>query len=308
VNLVFDVIIIGLCLGGLWAGANWVVEGSVGIARKLGVSELIIGLTIISIGTSAPEFAVSILSALKGHANISVGNVVGSNIFNLGFILGGVALVRPIATSETLVKRDGSVLILSTFLLLLFFLDLRLSFWEGIILICFLVCYLIYLFYYRETVTGEIPVKTFNWVQPLKLLFGIAAVILSSHFLVDSASSVARTFGISEWVIGVTIVAMGTSTPELVTSLVAVLKGHYGLSAGNLIGSDIFNLLGVLGVAGSLQTLTVSPEAYGSLFLLCGMVITVVVMMRTGWQVSRLEGGLLVCIGMARWIMDFTRI
>jgi len=151
VNLVFDVIIIGACLGGALGRRHWVVEGSVSIARKLGVSELIIGLTIISIGTSAPEFAVTILSALKGHANISVGNVVGSNIFNLGFILGGVALVSPIATSGTLVKRDGSVLILSTFLLLFFFIDLRLSFWEGMLLLCFLIFYLRYLFYFRES-------------------------------------------------------------------------------------------------------------------------------------------------------------
>jgi len=105
----------------------------------------------------------------------------------------------------------------------------------------------------------------------------------------------------------VTIVAMGTSTPELATSLVAVIKGHHGISAGNLIGSDIFNLLGVLGVAGTLQSLTVSPEAYGSLLLLCGMVICVVIMMRTGWRVSRMEGGILVAIGLARWIMDFMR-
>jgi cation:H+ antiporter len=306
-NLIFDVTIIVACLGGLWIGANWLVEGSVSVARKFGISELVIGLTVISMGTSAPEFAVSILSALKGHANISVGNVVGSNIFSLGFILGGVALVRPIVASNTIVKRDGSVLIFTTFLLLLIFLDLRLSFWEGMLLICLLVCYILCLFYFKETVSEEVTSGAFNWYQPLKLLVGLAAILLSSHFLVDSASSLARTFGISEWVIGVTIVAMGTSTPELVTSLVAVLRGHHGLSVGNLIGSDIFNLLGVLGVTGTLQSLTVSPEAYSSLFLLCGMVVTVVIMMRTGWQVSRVEGGILVCIGMVRWIMDFTR-
>ncbi len=306
-NLVFDMIIIMACLGGLWVGASWLVKSSVSIARKIGISELVIGLTVISMGTSAPEFAVTILSAFKGHANISVGNVVGSNIFNLGFILGGVAMVQPIITSITIVKRDGSVLIFTTFLLLLIFLDLHLSFWEGVLLMSLLICYILHLFYYREPISEKVTAGTFNWYQPLKLLIGLAAILLSSHFLVDSASSLARTFGISEWVIGVTIVAMGTSTPELVTSLVAVLRGHYGLSAGNLIGSDIFNLLGVLGVAGALQSLTVSPEAYGSLFLLCAMVVTVVIMMRTGWKVSRVEGGILVCIGMARWIMDFTR-
>ncbi|MBN1833256.1 MAG: calcium/sodium antiporter [Deltaproteobacteria bacterium] len=293
------------CLAGLWIGADWVVENSVRTARKIGISQLIIGLTIVAFGTSAPEFAVSALAALKGLGNISAGNVVGSNIFNLGFILGGVALVRPISTSSTIVKRDGSVLVLTTFLLLLLFMDLSLTFWEGLLLLCLLVTYILYLFYSRQTVSEEISTGSFRWYHPLMLLIGFAFILLSSHFLVASAISVARSFGISEWVIGVTIVAMGTSIPELVTSLVAVLRGHHGLSAGNLVGSDIFNLLGVLGFAGALEPMTVSPEAYGSLFLLCGMVIIVVVMMRTGWRISRIEGAVLVCMGLARWIADF---
>jgi cation:H+ antiporter len=230
---------------------------------------------------------------------------VGSNIFNLGFILGGVALVRPISTSRTIVKRDGSVLIFTTFLLLLLFMDLFLTFWEGLLLLCLLLTYILYLFYSRQTVSDEISAGTFRWYHPFMLLIGFAFIILSSHFLVASATSVARAFGVSEWVIGVTIVAMGTSIPEMVTSLVAVLRGHHGLSAGNLVGSDIFNLLGVLGFAGILEPMTVSPEAYGSLFLLCGMVITVVIMMRTGWRISRIEGAVLICMALARWIADF---
>ena len=301
-----DVVILVACLGVLWVGANLVVDNSVNTARKMGISELVIGLTIVSIGTSAPEFAVSIFAALKDHGNISIGNVVGSNIFNLGFILGGVALIRPISTSPSIVKRDGGVLILTTFILLLFLRDLILSFWEGIFLICLLITYILYLFCSRQKVSEEISTGAFRWYTPILLLIGLALIILSSHFLVDSASSIARSLGLSEWVIGVTIVAMGTSTPELVTSLIAVIKGHHGLSAGNLVGSDIFNLLGVLGIVGTLQSLTVSSEAYGSIFLLCLMVITVVIMMRTDWKVSRIEGGILVCMGMARWIMDFT--
>ena len=301
-----DVAILVACLGGLWVGANLVVDNSVSTARKMAISELVIGLTIVSIGTSAPEFAVSIFAALKGHGNISIGNIIGSNIFNLGFILGGVALIRPISTSPSIVKRDGGVLILTTFILLLFLRDLFLSFWEGIFLICLLITYILYLFHSRQKVSEEISTGAFKWYTPILLLIGLALILLSSHFLVDSASSIARSLGLSEWVIGVTIVAMGTSTPELVTSLIAVIKGHHGLSAGNLVGSDIFNLLGVLGLVGTLQSLTVSSEAYGSIFLLCLMVITVVIMMRTDWKVSRIEGGVLVCMGMARWIMDFT--
>ena len=293
-------------MAGLWVGANWLVDSSVTVAKKIGISELAIGLTVVSIGTSAPEFAVTILSAIKGHANISVANVVGSNIFNLGFILGGVALIRPVITSGIIVKRDGSVLILSTFLLLFIFRDLHLSFAEGILLLSLLFCYIFSLFYFREADSDETASGTFNWYQPVKLLTGLTAILLSSHFMVDSAVTIARFFNISDWVIGVTIVALGTSIPELSTSLVAVLRGHYGLSAGNLIGSDIFNLLGVLGFAGAMTSLTVSPAAYSSLLLLCGMVIIVVIMMRTGWKISRLEGGILLCIGISRWVVDFS--
>jgi cation:H+ antiporter len=124
---------------------------------------------------------------------------------------------------------------------------------------------------------------------------------------VESASNLARLFGVSEWVIGVTIVAAGTSAPELVTSLMAVLRGHYGISAGNLVGSDIFNLLGVLGLAAFIKHLQVDSEAISSMYLLSGMVILVVVMMRTGWRLSRWEGAILVLINVARWVMDFQR-
>jgi cation:H+ antiporter len=167
------------------------------------------------------------------------------------------------------------------------------------------VAYILFLLYSRQTVSEEMSAGFFRWYHPFMLLMGFAFIILSSHFLVASATSIARAFGISEWVIGVTIVAMGTSIPEFVTSLVAVLRGHHGLSAGNLVGSDIFNLLGVLGFAGILEPMSVSPEAYGSLFLLCVMVITVVIMMRTGWRISRMEGAALVCMGLARWVADF---
>lgn len=306
-DIIINLTIIIVCLTGLWIGSDWIVEGAVNLSRKLGISELIIGLTIVSIGTSAPEFGVTILSVLTGHDNISIGNIVGSNIFNLGFILGSVALVHPIKTTPTIVRRDGTVLIISTFLLLFFMMDLHLSFVEGGILLCVLIIYVGYLFNCRESSIDEIERTTFRWYHPLQMITGLAFILISSHFLIESAVSTARMFGISEWVIGVTIIAVGTSLPELVTSITAVLKGHPGLSAGNLVGSDIFNLLGVLGLAAVLKPMTVSSEAYSSLYLLSGVVVVVVIMMRTGWKVSRLEGGLLVLISLVRWVMDFTR-
>ena len=306
-SITVDILIILLCLVGLWKGADWLVESSVAIARKIGISELIIGLTIVAIGTAAPEFAVSALSALKGHGNISIGNVVGSNIFNLGFIMGTVAVIMPLSTSGALVKRDGTVLIGATFLLLYLLHDLRMEVWEGVFLMTLLVVYVTFLIYQKKEPEEDIKSIEYTHYHSFLLFSGLVLILGSSHFLVDASTHLARHFGVSEWVIGVTIVAMGTSTPEFVTSLVAVLKGHHGLSVGNLVGSDIFNLLGVLGLAGTLNAITISPEAYSSLYFLVGMVCIVVVMMRTGWQISRFEGGLLLFFSSIRWIMDFYR-
>jgi cation:H+ antiporter len=306
-NYAIDSIIVVATILGLWWGAVWVVEAASRIAKRLGVSELIIGLTVVAMGTSAPEFAVTVGAALKGQGDISIGNVVGSNIFNLGFILGGVALVRAITTSRSLVYRDGVVMIGITFLLLFFLHDLTMARWEGAILFTLLLVYIGYLIYSREPMEEDIPEGDFQWLDIPRLLAGLALIVTSGHFLVESASNLARAFGVSEWVIGVTIVAAGTSAPELVTSLIAVLRGRYGISACNLIGSDIFNLLGVLGLAALLKPMSIDPSAYSSMYLLSGMVIMVVIMMRTGWKISRWEGGLLVLINLVRWWLDFQR-
>lgn len=307
-NPLTDVLIIVASIVGLWWGAVWLVEAAVRIARQLGLSELIIGLTVVAIGTSAPEFAVTIGAALNGRGDISVGNVVGSNIFNLGFILGGVALVRAICTTRTMVFRDGGMLIGTSLLLMLFFLDHQIGRLEGGILIALLVLYLGYLIWKKEPIEDGLPAGEFRWWDVPQLVAGIGLVIASGYLLVESAVHLARLFGISEWVIGVTIVAAGTSAPEFATSLVAVLKGRHGVSAGNLIGSDLFNLLGVLGLAALIRPLTVEASAVDSIIVLVGMVVLVVVfLMRTGWQISRWEGALLIGINVVRWILDFLR-
>lgn len=306
-HTIIDIVIIIAAILALWWGAVWLVDSASRIAKRLGVSELIIGLTVVAMGTSAPEFAVTVGAALKGQADISVGNVVGSNIFNLGFILGGVAMVRAIKTTRSLVYRDGVFMIGITFLLLFFLRDLTMSRLEGALFMSLLIAYIALLIYQRESPGEELPEGEFQWLDIPRLLSGLALVVGGGHFLVESASNLARVMGVSEWVIGVTIVAAGTSAPELVTSLIAILRGHYGISAGNLIGSDIFNLLGVLGLAAVLQPMTIDPSAYSSLYILSGMVILVIVLMRTGWRLSRWEGGLLVLINVVRWVMDFQR-
>jgi len=304
-SILFNILLILLSVLVLWGGAVWIVESAARIARRLGLSDLVIGLTVVAIGTSSPEFAVTVGAALKGQGAISVGNVIGSNIFNLGFILGGVAMVRAIATSRTMVMRDGGVLIAITLLLLLFFLDLHIARWEGMILLALLVLYIGSLLYFREAIE-DAPLGEFRWYEVPRLLIGLALVIGGGHFMVEAAVALARMVGISEWAIGVTIVAAGTSAPEFATSLVAVLRGRHGISAGNLIGSDIFNLLGVLGLAATIRPMTVDPSVYSSLWMLAGMVVLVVIfLMRTGWSLSRWEGALLVLINLIRWILDF---
>ncbi len=315
-NLVLVVVSIGV----LTYGADWIVEGAAALAKRLGVSELVIGLTIVAAGTSAPEFVVTVTASLSGQSDISVANVVGSNIFNLGFILGGCALLSPIPTSRRLVSRDCVVLVGSTLLLVgMMAGDLTLGRVEGGILVLGLVLYLAWV--YRDRSLGLVPGEeddgeeipttqgSTSRSELVRLLVGFAAVVGGSHLLVTSASAIARSFGISDWVIGVTIVAAGTSAPEFMTSLVAGLKGHHDISAGNLVGSDIFNLLGILGLAGILHPLMVDEAARISLFALVGMVVVTSVFIRTDWKVTRTEGGILVSIALARWYFDFaTRI
>jgi cation:H+ antiporter len=308
-DLLVDVIIVIASILALWKGADWVVEAASRIGKKFGMTDLVIGLTIVAFGTSAPEFAVTVAAALRGQGDISVGNVVGSNIFNLGFVLGGVAAVRAITTTRTLVFRDGLILIGITVLLRLFVQDLNMSNTEGVILVVLLIVYMGYLLWKREALHEEgIAAGEAGWLDGVMLAGGLAMIVGGGHFLVESASGLARAFGVSEWVIGVTIVAAGTSAPELATSMVAVLKGRHGISIGNLIGSDIFNLLGVLGVATLLNPhMTVDPSAKVSITILICMVTLVVVFMRTGWRISRLEGTSLVIINLIRWWLDFSR-
>jgi cation:H+ antiporter len=304
-SVLFDLLWIAISMGLLWKGSHWLVDSAVRIAHKLRMSDLAIGLTIVAMGTSAPEFAVTINAAIRGLPDISVGNVVGSNIFNLGFILGGCAAIRSIQTTPALVWRDGLFLLGTSFVLVLFLLDLTLEFREGLILLTALVVYIGF-FFIKKRPVEETPVDSqATWKDVPLLLLGIAAVVSGGHLLVWSAVSLARSFGISEWVIAVTIVAAGTSAPEFATSLVAALKGRYGISAGNLIGSDLYNLLGVLGLAGMLRPLTIDAAGLGSLYILVGMVALVVVFMRTGFRVSRAEGFFLVGLNLIRWILDF---
>ena len=304
-EILTDVTIVLVCVGVIAKGATWLVDSASKIAKRLGISELVIGLTILALGTSAPEFAVSILAALKGVGNIAIGNIVGSNIFNLGFILGGTAIIHSLKTSRILIVRDGFFLLFGTFILLFFLWDLTLTTFEGGVLFSLLILYLGYLYVKRERLETKQVMGKMYWWDPLMLIGGLAMVLVGAHFMVESAINLARYMGVSEWVIGATVIAAGTSAPEFATSLAAALRSRYGMSVGNLIGSDIFNLFGVLGVAGILNNITVSLDARMHLVFLSLMVALVLVFMRTGWVVSRRAGYILVMIGLVRWINSF---
>jgi len=297
--LLVSIIVIG-------KGAVWLVDAAARVAKHFGISELVIGLTVVAFGTSAPEFGVTILAAIRGMGDISVGNIVGSNIFNLGFILGGTAIIHSLKTSRTVVFRDGIFLLFGGILLSVFLWDLTLSKIEGIVLFTLLIVYLLYLYVKKETIETEEPTHAMYRWDPILLFVGIGLVIVGSHFLVESAVNIARFMGVSDWVIGATIIAAGTSAPEFATSLTAAMKSRYGMSVGNLIGSDIFNLFGVLGIAGIMRNLSVGHDAHINLIILSFMIAVVIIFMRTGWVVSRKEGIILVMIGLLRWIYSFS--
>ena len=231
-------------------GADWFVEGASGIADKLGIPQLVIGLTIVAMGTSLPEAAVSITAALQQNAGIAVGNVVGSNILNILIILGITALITNVAVERSTLRYEIPFMITVTVVLLFFGITgSKIVFIEGI---CFWVLFLIYLGYLfviakngqsQEGRMKEIPL----WKCLLRILIGGILVVKGSDFAVSGASEIARYFGMSERFIGLTIVALGTSLPELVTSVTAARQGNAGIAIGNIVGSNIFNILFVIG-------------------------------------------------------------
>ena len=304
---VVDVTLVAVSVVALGFGARHLVDGATLVAGRLGLPGLVVGLTVVAFGTSAPEFAVTIDAALAGEADISVANVVGSNVVNLGFVLGAAAVLRALPTSTALVRRDGVVLLGTTALVFVLLGDLLLSRPEGVLLFALLVAYLAVLARSGSD-RGRIDDEAIDTVGPaavLGLLGGLAVVLAGAHLLVLSAVGLARDVGVSEWTIGVTVVAAGTSVPEFATSVVAVRRGRPGLSAGNLVGSCIFNLLGVLGLAASVRALPVAANATESMWWLAGFVVVAITLLWTERVLSRLEGGLLIVLNAVNWIVDF---
>lgn len=300
-----------LLIGGLaliLIGANCLTDGASSVAKKWGVSDLVIGLTIVAFGTSAPELVISSLSAINGSAELAIGNVVGSNIFNILAIIGCVALVMPIKVEKSIMSNEIPLVILSAIAILFCANDILLSGsstdllsrGDGLILLLFFAIFMRYTFSIAKNGNSEDSteeVKTMSGIKAtLFILGGLAGLIFGGQFFVDGASGIASSMGVSESVIGLTIVAAGTSLPELATSAVAALKKNSGMAIGNVIGSNIFNSFFVLGCAS-----TITPLSMGGInnIDLLTMVGASVLFFIFGWlykqrTITRIEGAAMV--------------
>jgi cation:H+ antiporter len=303
-------LLFGLVL--LVAGGEALVRGSVAVAQRMGVSPMLIGLTLVGFGTSTPELVTSLQAALIGAPGVAVGNVVGSNIANILLILGVAAVILPMATTKEAFRRDGTVLVGVSILFLGIALTGTLSRWVGILFLGLLAAYTVYTYFTErqtESASAAVHAAEANDVADLPprdmgyglgfvfIVGGIAGVVYGANLLVEAALVIARAAGLSEAVIGLTLVAVGTSLPELVTSVMAAIRKHTDVAFGNIIGSNIFNILGIAGVTAVVSPISIPPEIVRfDIWIMVATALLLVVFAITGWRVNRWEGAaLLAC-------------
>ena len=270
-NILIAVVLLLIGFVMLIKGADWFVDGAAGVAARFGIPQLVIGLTIVAMGTSAPEAAVSITSAFKGSAGITVGNVVGSNIINVLVILGLTAIIIPLAVQKSTRRIEIPYMIFITLLFLgLGYTGGQITRLEGVVLWIAFIVYLLYLFRMakngKEEATPKEEQKSI-WIQLLLIIIGVLCIVLGSDFVVDGATEIAKVLGMSDRIIGLTIVAFGTSLPELVTSITAAKKGSADIAIGNIVGSNIFNILFIIGT-----TALILPVVFASNFIIDTMI------------------------------------
>lgn len=305
----YIILLIGFVL--LIKGADVFVDGASSLAKKIGIPPVIVGLTIVSIGTSAPELAVSIISALKGSNNIAIGNVVGSNIFNTLMVLGVTTIVLPIVIHKEKVKTDFIVNTLVTILLFIFTFDSifgkptnTISRINGFILVSLCITYMVILVVKAKKTNMPEPTeedKNVNvFMKLLLIVIGVAGIVIGGQLVVDSASNIAVSLGMSEKLVGLTIVAMGTSLPELVTSVVAALKGENEIALGNVIGSNIFNILLIVGTSSLISPINVESGLISDFSFLIGVTVLLYALVffnkSREKKLSRIEGALFVAL------------
>ncbi len=293
----------------MWSAERFVL-GASSVARNLGVSPLIIGLTVVGFGTSAPEILVSLIAAIEGSPNIGIGNAIGSNIANIGLVLGGAALISPMVISSGIINREMPFLLLAMMLALAVIWDQTLSLLDSLLLLLLLLFILGWMIrkgiqqhnnndILQQEFENEIPSDMTLATAIFWLLLGMAVLIGSSRLLVWGASNIATALGVSDLIIGLTIVAVGTSLPELAASIASVLKKEYDLAIGNIIGSNIFNILIVFGVPAFFQTVDIDDAVIGRDMPVMFALTVVMVLLASSWKnkagkISRISGGLLL--------------
>jgi cation:H+ antiporter len=299
-----------LGLGALTVGAELMVRGASRLALTLGISPLVVGLTVVAFGTSAPEMAVSVGAALDGAGDIAVGNVVGSNIANVLLILGLSALIVPLAVNEQIIRQEIPIMIGASLLLVVMAMDGRFSPGEGMLLFVLVVVYTVFLVVQsrragqatQDEFAGEMPDTNSKWdahwaVQIALIVVGLGLLVVGADWLVDAAVAVARIYGVSDLVIGLTVVAVGTSMPEIATSLVAAFRGERDIAVGNVVGSNVFNIFAVMGVAGMLSGngVVVSEAARNfDLWVMLAVALACLPITMSGREIARWEGVLFI--------------
>jgi len=303
-----DYLILFAGLAFLLIGGEFLVKGAVGVALKWRISTMIVGLTVVSFGTSAPELLVSLKAALGGHPDLAIGNVMGSNIANIALVLGVTALIITIPVEKMTMMLDWPVLMFSSLLLWFFmYTDNVLHYWEGMILVTLLVLYLLFLIakVRRDKKKGDVKLEELEdadgqksyWLYTLFILVGIAGLVFGAQWMVKGATAIATSFGVSEYVIGVTVIAFGTSLPELATSIIAAMKGRTDISVGNLVGSNIFNILAVLGITSTVKDIKIAEQVLSNdIFWMIGVTLILFPMMFFTRKIGKLNGFVLLAI------------
>ncbi|MFC4322143.1 calcium/sodium antiporter [Litchfieldia salsa] len=306
--MTYLLLLVGFAL--LIKGADYFVEGASTIAQTLRVSPMLIGLTIVAFGTSAPEASVSFIAALEGNSDVAIGNVVGSNIFNTTFILGATAIVFPLAVQSDTIRKEIPFALLGAISLLILISDVQLQFsevnlitrTEGILLLLFFVIFLYYVFEMarnNRNTQEEVPTDTINvsWIKNLIFTIGgLAGIVFGGSLVVENSIDIALSLGMSETLVGLTIVAVGTSLPELVTSITAALKKQTEIALGNIVGSNIFNIFFILGASATIHPLAVDPKIFMDIWLMIFVTFLLLILSRTQHKISKIEGVILAII------------
>lgn len=285
----------------LYIGAGWLVQGGSALALKANISPLVIGLTIVAFGTSAPELAVSLGATLRGQGDIAIGNIVGSNIFNIGVILGVSATICPLQVKKQLLRIDIPIMLAATILFTILFWNGTLGRMEGLFFLTGIIIYTLFSLLYsrkqEEEPNLELEEQPKHWaVDTLTIIGGLVVLVFASRLLVDNAVSIAKELGVSEAVIGLTIVAAGTSMPELATSVVAAYKHKTDIAIGNIVGSNLFNILAIAGSCSLMHPIEAKNVNYIDLLVMLAISILLLPLMKSGQKISRTEGAALILI------------